>query len=239
MDIRKISHEKGLTELEYSILEFILEDVSYAQTLGVRGIASENFTSTGTIIRLSKKLGFKGFTEMMYGLNRMTQTSADITDYETQYQPMVSLLNKNDQTSLLEISKIMKNLEDTIFINATGFSGIIGEYFYKKLLVKGNNVVVMHSGDSIGVFDERLKRIRCYLAISKSGETPDILEKAKKAKDAGIKIIAFTASHSNSLSILSDYSVVIGIDDVLDDRNINTNYFFSESIMAFEYILGL
>lgn len=240
MDIRKIVHDKNLTALEYSILEFILQDITHSIRIGVRGIASENYTSSATIMRLSKKMGYNGFTEMVYSLKRNAEAqSVSTTRIEEAYTPLTSLLNSNQLETLTEVSKILHNTKHSIFINATGFSGIVGQYFYKKLLVRGNNVVIMNSGDSIAVLEQRLKSIKYFLAISKSGLTPDIVEKARKAKEAGITVITFTSTLDCELSKLSDYRIILESGINLDDRNKMTNFFFSEAILAFEYILSL
>ena len=66
MDLSKYVADVQLTEAEKSVLTFLLTHLDEALKLGVRGIAKANFTSTSTVMRLAKKLGYNGFIEMYY-----------------------------------------------------------------------------------------------------------------------------------------------------------------------------
>ena len=58
----------SLTDTEQAVLEYLLLHLDEALKLGVRGVAKANFTSTSTVMRLSRKLGYNGFIEMYYKL---------------------------------------------------------------------------------------------------------------------------------------------------------------------------
>ena len=51
------------------------------------------------------------------------------------------------------IRQVLYLKQKYIFIYATGFSAIMAEYLYKKLLVLGKKTVIATGTDSIGVFE--------------------------------------------------------------------------------------
>lgn len=63
IDIEKLTCGIQLTDIERNVLEYLLTHLDQALKLGVRGVARENFTSTSTVMRLSRKLGYNGFIE--------------------------------------------------------------------------------------------------------------------------------------------------------------------------------
>ncbi len=55
MDISKFIQNKGLTEIEIEVLNYMIDNINDINKMGVRGVAKNNFTSTSTIMRLAKK----------------------------------------------------------------------------------------------------------------------------------------------------------------------------------------
>ncbi len=51
----------------------MIDNINDINKMGVRGVAKNNFTSTSTIMRLAKKLGYSGFLEMQYNLLSLTK----------------------------------------------------------------------------------------------------------------------------------------------------------------------
>ena len=68
IDLSKLTDGKNLSEMEKTVLYYIVEHIDEVLKMGVRGVAKENFTSSSTITRLTKKLGYSGFVDMYYKL---------------------------------------------------------------------------------------------------------------------------------------------------------------------------
>lgn len=241
MDISKLIQNKGLTEIEIKVLKYMIDNIDDINKMGVRGVAKNNFTSTSTIMRLAKKLGYSGFLELQYNLLSLTKkdfsNNLNENDFiESLY--MDSLLKEN---SKIDISKFVDVLfgddHKFIFIYANGFSGIVADYINKKLLVMGKRCILSNGTDSIGVFENNLDFISSIIVISKSGETPMVLNKVKTAKEHDIKVISFTNNHENSISELSDIWFKIEDTNKLDDRNLMPNTFFPKVLVLFELLV--
>ncbi|HCW52563.1 MAG TPA: MurR/RpiR family transcriptional regulator, partial [Clostridium sp.] len=217
------------------------DNIDQVNKLGVRGIAKNNFTSTSTIMRLSKKLGYSGFLEMQYNLSALAKNKFEDTLNERGFLDslnMESLLKENSKEAIDEFVEILfDDSNKFIFIYANGFSGIVAEYINKKLLVMGKRCILSNGTDSIGVFENNLDFISSIIVISKSGETPMVLNKVKTGKEHGIKIISFTNESENSISKLADISLKIGDANKLDDRNLMPNTFFPKVLVLVELLI--
>ena len=71
LDITKLFGDVKFTSLEESIITYILNNIDNCMDDGIRGIAKKTYTSPSTIMRLSKKLGYNGFVELVYSLNHL------------------------------------------------------------------------------------------------------------------------------------------------------------------------
>lgn len=241
MDLSKLVENKGLTEIELKVLNYMIDNIEDLNKMGVRGIAKNNFTSTSTIMRLAKKLGYSGFLEMQYNLLSLTKNEFGDNLNESSFIESLKMNNLLKGISNEAINKFLDILfnddQKVIFIYANGFSGIVAEYINKKLLVMGKRCILSNGTDSIGVFENNLDFINSIIVISKSGETPMVLNKVKTAKEHNIKVVSFTNELENSISKISDISFKIEDTNKLDDRNIMPNTFFPKVLIIVELLV--
>ncbi|AJO21426.1 MurR/RpiR family transcriptional regulator [Weizmannia coagulans] len=237
-DIQKMIQGKKLTELDEQILKYIVDNIDHVLQMGVREIAKENYTSPATVIRLSKKLGYKGFVDMYYQLLPLIKKVELEQDGQSAFEQGQSALQYNSKEN---IGKFIENVlhlnEKFIFIYATGFSSIIAEYMYKKLLVLGKKAIFATGTDSIGVFENNLDDVGALIVISKSGETKQVIDKLFLAKEHGIFTVSFTKETENTAAGLSDLNLKITDQYKLDDRNMLPNLFFPNVLILFEYMI--
>lgn len=239
MDLEYYSAQKNFTAIENQVLSYISQHKNSLKDITIQKIADETFTSTSTIFRLAKKLGFKGFTDMIYHLTRQVQgdSSVEITQYLSGLSTSIeNIFQRNDENLQLLIERIGKK-EGALYILGTGYSGIIGEYLYKKILGKGELVYYSNGSDTNALFLNNLHRISDMICISKSGETELINSKAETAKSRGVGVISFTHSLDNSLAKLSDIAFVIDDNQFLDRNNINATQFYSLFLLYLEYVI--
>ncbi len=241
MDLEKFTAGKQLTDLERSILEYVVEHIEEIQEMGVREVAEETYTSPASVIRLSKKLGYTGFTDMYYSLLPIVKKAEQAT-YEAGHGILdfdfSAILSEFSEEKIEQFNRhIFEKSNKYIFIYATGFSDILAEYVYKKLLVLGRKVIISSGADSIGIFENNLEDISSMLVISKSGETGQVYNKLSKAADAGIYTVSFTQNSANRIAELSDLNIPITDLHPLDDRNMLPNVFFPGVLLTFEFLL--
>lgn len=241
MEFDKLIQNTDLTELEKNVLRYIVSNIDNVMKMGVRGVAKANYTSTSTIMRLSKKLGHTGFVDMHYHLlplvKRNVTHSEDSNDF--MHKEQLDLLLK--YTSEKQINDFLDCLDEKSekfkFIYATGFSAIAAEYINKKLLVLGKRCILASGTDSASIFENNLDSISTMFVISKSGETGQVVSKVKTAKENKIKVISFTGEEENTISRLADVSFKIQDSNKLDDRNVMPNIFFPNVLLLFEFLI--
>lgn len=241
LDLNKIVQGKSLTETEEIVLNYMISHMDTLLEKGVRQIAQENFTSPASIMRLTKKLGYSGFIDMYYQMLPMVQgkqTNTFPSDPTSIPNPLETLLSVNTLKDMDSFVKLLKSTKSKyIFIYATGFSGIIGEYIYKKLLVSGQKVIFATGTDSVAILESNIDSIGMFMTITKSGETKQVIEKMKYCKDKGIPIVTFTNELLNSAAQIADITLKVRDPEKLDDRNMSPNFFFAEILMLFEYLM--
>ncbi|KKU09108.1 MAG: Glucosamine/fructose-6-phosphate aminotransferase, isomerizing, partial [Candidatus Woesebacteria bacterium GW2011_GWB1_45_5] len=87
------------------------------------------------------------------------------------------------------------------------YACLAGTYLFSKIAGRHVNHAI---GSEFGYHLNFLNRDSLVLAVSQSGETMDILESVKKAKEKGAKITCLTNVLGSSLYRLSDYKALIG-----------------------------
>ena len=235
----KITKDKNLTRIEHQVLKYIIDNIDNVMHMGGREIAKKNYTSTSVIMRLTKKLGYSGFVDMHYKLLPLIKTP-NFQHTNINFQLLFStdnIFKLNSHQSINQLAeKIYQIKNQFIFIYATGFSGIIAEYIHKKLLVLGKKSMIASGSDSSAIFENNLADIGLFIALSKSGETEYVVNKARTAKENNIYIISFTNELSNSLAKLSNINYKIEDNGKSDTLNILPNSFFPNTLMLFEEI---
>ena len=240
MKLDKLIQDKGLTNTEAAVLDYIIAHIDTVLSQGVRGVARANFTSTSTIMRLAKKMGYAGFVDMCYKLRPLMempdQTDQEDADFLNSFGA-APLLNYNTYTQVKRCAaQIIRQQDRTIFVYGTGFSGTVGEYFYLKLINMGKHCLFASGRDSIGIFENSLDHMGMFFGISKSGETPFVRDKIKTAKENGVFTVAITGNHDNSVGQFAD--IWFQVEDLykLDDLNVMPNTFFPQTMMLMELI---
>lgn len=241
IDLSKLTDGKNLSEMEKTVLYYIVEHIDEVLKMGVRGVAKENFTSSSTIMRLTKKLGYRGFVDMYYKLLPMVKNAEGCIDEDLHFISSFcsnTLLQYNSYEQMkLFARKICELNNHFIFIYATGFSAMSAEYFNRKLLVLGRKCIVSSGMDSIGVFENNLADMGMLITISRSGETQSVVDRVKIAKENGIFIVSFTNELENRVNALADIAFRIEDSNKLDDRNMMANTFFPNVLMLMELLI--
>ena len=240
MKLEKLIQDKGLTDIEINVLNYIADHIDTVLSQGVRGVARANFTSTSTIMRLAKKMGYAGFVDMCYKLHPLLEMPVQAEQEESDFLSSFGashLLNYNTYTQVKRCAEqIILQQDKTIFIYGTGFSGTVGEYFYLKLINMGKHCLFASGRDSIGIFENSIDHMGMFFGISKSGETPFVRDKIKTAQENGIFTVAITGNHENSVGQFAD--IWFRVEDLykLDDQNVMPNTFFPQTMMLMELI---
>lgn len=237
MNIEKLAETNNLSKLETEVFQYILDNIDECSNMGVREIARNNFTSTTTIIRISKKLGYDGFREMIYDLKNHSKlgTVKRYDIFKDEYIKQI-ISNENIDSDIKKFIKLVFS-NKRVLVYGNGFSKSISEYIYKKLTVRGIQCIFTSESDGLGVFKRYADVSDIMLIVSKSGQTLDMINKVVMVKSKGVKVVSFTTESNNDLDKLSDVAIKIKGENILDDENKEPTLFFGYCLIIFEYIV--
>ena len=131
-----------LSEDEKKVITSITAHIERGEKrVGIQQIASENFLSTTTIVKMCKRLGFDGYSELYYYLSRQF----DSHDEGRGAENLKSLIdNYSDELISRFCGLLDRSRQAKLFTTGEGFSNIVGAYIAQRLSICGfmvfNNV---------------------------------------------------------------------------------------------------
>lgn len=220
--LRIKEYNDSYTATEKLIAEYILENdilQDSAQALG-----EKTNTSAAAIIRFSKKIGFKGFSDLKMNLAQSTKEEKQEVDLIFEPEDNISTLVEkgcrlNMNTVLktyqlinidtLEESIDLLNNASTIYLFGVGGSSVIGLDIYQKLMRIGKKVIYNADLHVQMTFAQSMDQNDAALIISYSGSTTGLVDVARVLHEKQIPFISITQINSNPISKLSTYSLKV------------------------------
>ncbi|PLR95941.1 MurR/RpiR family transcriptional regulator [Bacillus sp. T33-2] len=199
--------EYKLNDTDDQIIEFINQNKREAVNMSIQSLAACLFTVPNTITRLSKKLGYDGFSQLKNNLKEELAKQQGVQDEE---DSMHFNLNKTfsliDGEKMESVVKLILQAKKVLFFGV-GDTVSFCEMMVQNLRVAGKEADFhLHRHEAIYELN-RLDDHDLLFLISLSGETPLVLEMANIALNKGIKVISVTHFNRNSLEKTADVSL--------------------------------
>lgn len=231
-----------LNETETTVVSRIIRHLEDGnRKVSIAQIASECYVSTAFISKMCKRLGFTGYTELVYNL---AQDQDKALSEKT--LSLESLLDNYGEEKIQQFLAYLAEYQNRkCFVVGEGFGDIIADYIAQRLSVCGFMVFNrVHFYDYMLFREEQNNRLQnniepsFLIAISQSGETESVLTNVRRAKQNGFRVISFTKRENSTLANLSDLPFVI---DISQQALISAvpNLFFGKVILVIEELLGL
>lgn len=204
-------NNERFTDFETSFATALCTQPQYYLDRTVASIAQEYHISPNAIMRFAKKLGYSGYSELRFCIER------EIPQGISQTSNVV-----NAQTTSREA--LINNIQHTL-----EFAHVDAIKAFAKRLRKANEILVFAVGETAYIahayarrfneFDDKtqfityenqlrreLKRSReaVLVLVSLSGESKQIIAMAREALETQTPILAITDLHHSTLSILAD-----------------------------------
>ena len=231
-----------LNAVETGVVTSIITHIENGERkVNISQIASENFVSTAFISKMCKRLGFSGYTDMVFQLARQHDETQPQSAYD-----LTSLIDNYDQEKAEAFFSCLRQFSGrNCFVVGAGFADVTADYITHRMAICGFSVFNrVHFYDYVLFRDENGSPIQSniapsfLIAISQSGETDTVLNDVRRAKQNGFQIISFTKMENSTLAGLSDITFVV---DSSRQALISPvpNPFFGKVILAMEELLGL
>ena len=228
IDIYKIAEKYNLTESEEMALKYIVNNFEKSLEIGVRGVAKQCFASTSVVMNLAKKLGYKGFVDMVYKLEFNMKSHLEDSNLNNQFCVNLS------EEKLRYFKKLISDKNRPIFVHGTGFSAAVVRYISDKLMVQGHYSM---RSEYMETMEPKFLKKGVLIVVSKSGETSQITMLCEKATLNEVPIVLFTGAKNSTVENMADLTFIIKDSNPMDDRNLQCNDFFGNAILFFERLL--
>ncbi|WP_028125709.1 MurR/RpiR family transcriptional regulator, partial [Eremococcus coleocola] len=228
MSIETIINSKinDLSEIDKKVLAYILENQDTIQLLTLEEISDLVHVSKSSIVRLSQKLGFKGFSEFRYFLKDPSKKKNHIHESNmknliTDIQSTLSLIQ---QTKFVEISAKIKQA-NRVFVFGTGW----GEQKAASDLVRNfmSHGVFFVNIPSITELEWNLRHIcseDLIIIISFSGENQELINLVNQLIIRNISICSITPLRQNTLSSLADFKLYYEYSELNFNDKVDSDY---------------
>ncbi len=197
----------SLTKSEFSVAEFIMENQEKIIYLGITELADMTDTSEATIIRMCKKLGYKGFQELKIEVAReLVDPIAKINEHLSYDDSPEDIISKTFSSTIntLTASKRVLDADEfekagdailnahRILIFGLGNSAAVAEDVQHKLLRAGLFATAYSDNHLQMIATSTITANDVVIGISHSGSSRDIVEAMALAKELGATTICIT-----------------------------------------------
>ncbi|MDU5722546.1 MurR/RpiR family transcriptional regulator [Clostridium butyricum] len=214
-----------MTESEKKIADYVLVNSSEVYKFSASELANITKTSSSSVVRFSRKLGFEGFQEFKLELakddiNPVENIEYDYIDTEDNIREViVKTANKNiqsindtisllDEHTIEEAIKAIKNAKN-IYIFGIGESALIGlDLQYKLLRIHKNAMMSLESHVQLSM-SANISNDDIAIGISYLGKTKEVYSALSKCKEKGAKCITITKFGENPVSSLGDIKIQV------------------------------
>ena len=124
MDVEMLIDKYQLNDSEAEVLRFMKKNRQSLKTIGIRDVAKASYVSTATIINMAKKIGYSGYSELVFALGN---SQSDIA--------MPSTFSDEEQAAFIDL--LSEYRDKRIMILGSGFSQNLANYFSEALNLYG------------------------------------------------------------------------------------------------------
>ena len=199
-----------MTEVEKSIADFFIDNKD-VMDFSSKYISKMLYISEATLSRFAKKCGYKGYREFIFSYEKdleVEQKNANIEkdiglftrNVQNAYQ---NLLQENFQMLNEEqIRRVagMLNISNKVLIYGVGNSGYAAEEFQLRFMRIGMDVSAVTDSQIMKISAALAETDTLIIAISLSGESTELLESVRIAKEKGAATVCMTASPFSSIA---------------------------------------
>ncbi len=199
--------EFRLNDTDDSVIEFIEMNRLEIQNISIHRIAEVLFVSPNAIMRTAKKLGYSGFSELKFSLQKEDNPSDTRTvEYQVLEKLPQNIVKSIDVIDDVKTEKLITDMlnSDKILFGGIGDSVYFCELFGRYLRCLDKRVEYYQQIHDIEYSLRQYHKGDLVLIISASGTPQRLLSIAKKAKEQGALVYCITNFGKNPLAEICD-----------------------------------
>jgi len=221
-DVEMLIDKYQLNDSEAEVLRFMKKNRQSLKTIGIRDVAKATYVSTATIINMAKKIGYSGYSELVFALGN---SQSDIA--------MPSTFSNEEKAAFIDL--LSEYRDKRIMILGSGFSQNLANYFSESLNLYGFRAT---ANSHLEFLRQQVQQDILLVIISNSGDTVRLAELAKMANDHHIDVIAFVGQKNSKIGSLA--TLTISTETYTPQRisDYQPNLFFGTTLNQFELLLS-
>ena len=194
---RVLLNEDRFTDFEEELTRFALAHPQEVSATTIKGLAERFYVSPNSIMRLARKLGYEGFSDMRISLaHEMGQGPTEaVPTTEALVRKTFELCCREDRQR--KASAMMRSAE-RVAIFAVGETAYAAHAFARVFEAFDNKTEFVTYENQVRHEIARGRGLLLF-AISMSGETPQVVNVAREAKERGVPVLSMTDLSHNSL----------------------------------------
>lgn len=252
--VRLKEYKRFASESEKEVVGYILKDPEAVVKMSIHQLGKETFTSASTIIRLCRKVDFKGFKELKKELIvelalkeyttipeqkeiRKEDTTRDIID-KMIYKHIISLEDTKSliDTATLEACVKLMGACQNIHLFGIGSSLLVAKDAQQKFM-RINKPCFAHEDTHVQLLQAKNVTAQDLVIIfSYSGETKEMIQCGQLVKENGAKIISITRFGSSKVAELADYNMYVASNEPIKRSGAMTSRMSQLCIVDILYI---
>lgn len=202
-----------LTKMDKKIIEYIQTHELDENFSTINSLAYAIGTSPATITRFSGKLNYANFQDMKFNLQH------EKSEKVVENAPLVQLIHRYHQNIIQQtgefiseekIKRLAHNLKTCRQVNFAGLgsSGLTASEFYYRTMRMGIKGSVSTDAHQMKISASLLSSRDMFVAISNSGETLELIEAAKIARNQGAYVVVITNFEGSALTKNADLVLI-------------------------------
>ncbi len=214
-----------LTLSEKQVVSVLLTDYPVAGLQSIAQLADEASVSTPTIVRLARKLGFEGFSDLQEALRNelSAQIKKPVSKNQTwiedgahqhivnQFADAVSAnlrhtLERMDKRVFNEVASLLGDHSNTIYLAGGRITRSNADYFYNHLqIIRPNVNILSHSSNVWPQYILDMNESSVLVIFDIRRYEKDLAKLARLASERQSTIVLFTDQWGSSISKLTQY----------------------------------
>lgn len=195
-----------MNESELAVYNYVSAHLKEVEKMNIRELAAETGVSTTTILRFCSRIGCSGYTEFKYNVRRMLEEQKNSRAYFPSEIPAIQYLEnaRNNQELYMQIdaaAKLCMKARQILFIGI-GTSGNLGEYGAR--FFAGIGMTAFAITDPYFPAPVQNMEDTTVIALSVSGETPQVIRLLDGYKKKQAQIISITNTNQCTIAKMSE-----------------------------------
>lgn len=221
MILQQLMETTNFTYQEQAVVDYIVKNPELILDSTAKDLASKTYTSSATIVRLCKKLGFKGYPDFQLNFvkettnlrnDTITKLSKNLTNIEVStyvenlymdtIQQTKELINKDTLNRIINLLIHIKKID--FYASDINFSRVQSTCI--KLNNLGIHAQVFNALNEFYISGLNSKDSISFI-VSHTGKNPTMIDVAYQLRKKNVKIIAITNKINKDLELMCNESL--------------------------------